>query len=82
MYIVMKFINKRHVVTMYTVQYVIYSVCVYRFCRGCTIPCDSKPIGIDDPHYLAVEWNDAFLHLKYQSALERVSGRENLCTYT
>ena len=49
-----------------------FVLCI-RFCRGCTIPCDSRPMEDDDPHYLAVEWNDAFLHLKYQSVLERVS---------
>ena len=42
-----------------------------RFCRGCLLECNESPIG-DDPHYLAIDWDDAFLHLKYQSALERV----------
>ncbi len=57
--------------------HVLYHICMcvwsYRFCRGCAIPCNTDPIGTDEPHYLAIDWEDSFLHLKYQGVLERVS---------
>jgi ubiquitin carboxyl-terminal hydrolase 6/32 len=49
----------------------------YKFCRGCVIECDDTPIG-DDPQYLAIDWDDAFLHLKYQSAQERPKDDESM----
>ena len=42
-----------------------------RFCRGCPVECSDQPFG-NEAHYLAIDWDESFLHLKYQSALEKV----------
>lgn len=42
-----------------------------RFCRGCLIECDDQPLS-EAIRYIAIDWQDAFLYLKYQSAMERV----------
>ncbi|XP_019848743.1 PREDICTED: ubiquitin carboxyl-terminal hydrolase 32-like isoform X2 [Amphimedon queenslandica] len=51
----------------------------YRFCRGCPIECDEGTFGADDPpHYIAIDWEDGFIHLKYQSGLERPKDHESM----
>lgn len=42
-----------------------------RFCRGCPINCDDSAFGDHSP-YIAIDWDVNILHLKYQSAQERV----------
>ena len=44
----------------------------YEFCIGCPLPCDESPLGRTSG-YIAVDWDNTTLHLKYQSAQERVS---------
>ena len=44
---------------------------VHRFCRGCPINCDDSAFGDHSP-YIAIDWDVNILHLKYQSAQERV----------
>ena len=43
-----------------------------RFCHGCILGCDDLPIG-KTSGYIAVDWDTTALHLKYQTAQERVS---------
>lgn len=43
----------------------------YKFCRGCQLPCDDK-IFPQNAAFLAIDWDPTALHLRYQSALERV----------
>ena len=43
-----------------------------RFCRGCLVECNDRPLPCS-VLYLAIDWEESFLHLKYQGALERVS---------
>ncbi|XP_068211640.1 ubiquitin carboxyl-terminal hydrolase 32 isoform X1 [Palaemon carinicauda] len=43
----------------------------YRFCRGCQLPCDDDTFSMNAA-FLAIDWDPTALHLRYQSALERV----------
>ncbi|XP_071551468.1 ubiquitin carboxyl-terminal hydrolase 32 isoform X3 [Panulirus ornatus] len=43
----------------------------YRFCRGCYVPCDDIPFS-QNAAFLAIDWDPTALHLRYQTALERV----------
>ena len=44
----------------------------YKFCRGCQLPCEDKMFP-QNSAFLAIDWDPTALHLRYQSALERVS---------
>ncbi|XP_069942662.1 ubiquitin carboxyl-terminal hydrolase 32 isoform X2 [Cherax quadricarinatus] len=43
----------------------------YRFCRGCQLPCDDNNFS-QNAAFLAIDWDPTALHLRYQTALERV----------
>ncbi|XP_076059243.1 ubiquitin specific protease 32 isoform X2 [Oratosquilla oratoria] len=43
----------------------------YRFCRGCELPCDDCKFPLT-ASFLAIDWDPTALHLRYQSAAERV----------
>ncbi|XP_042222314.1 ubiquitin carboxyl-terminal hydrolase 32-like isoform X6 [Homarus americanus] len=43
----------------------------YRFCRGCQLPCDDNTFS-QNAAFLAIDWDPTALHLRYQTALERV----------
>uniref|UniRef100_A0A8C4R9Q7 Ubiquitin carboxyl-terminal hydrolase 32 n=1 Tax=Eptatretus burgeri TaxID=7764 RepID=A0A8C4R9Q7_EPTBU len=43
----------------------------YRFCRGCKIECEHVPFSCNGA-FLAVDWDPTALHLRYQTAQERV----------
>ena len=43
----------------------------HRFCRGCTLPCSSQDFGFA-ASYLAIDWDQTALHLRYLSAQEKV----------
>lgn len=51
----------------------------HRFCRGCPINCDDSAFGDHSP-YIAIDWDVNTLHLKYQSAQERVRKKlDSIC---
>ncbi|KAK4322970.1 hypothetical protein Pmani_006294 [Petrolisthes manimaculis] len=43
----------------------------YKFCRGCELLCD-QDIFCPAAAFLAIDWDPTALHLRYQTALERV----------
>ena len=43
----------------------------HRFCRGCTLPCTSQDFSFA-ASYLAIDWDQTALHLRYLSAQEKV----------
>ena len=50
-----------------------YFMCaMIRFCQGCVIPCDSDCVGRLVGRFLAVDWDNTTLHLKYLLAQEKV----------
>lgn len=47
------------------------SVCDWhRFCRGCTLQCSNEVFDFRSS-YLAIDWDQTALHLRYRSAQER-----------
>ena len=47
----------------------------HRFCRGCTLPCASQDFAFA-ASYLAIDWDQTALHLRYLSAQEKVQPYE------
>jgi hypothetical protein len=43
----------------------------YRFCRGCKVECNAEDFNFGSS-FLAIDWEPTALHLRYQTALERV----------
>ncbi|CAL4132443.1 unnamed protein product, partial [Meganyctiphanes norvegica] len=44
----------------------------WNFCRGCQLPCDTNIFPQTATAFLAIDWDPTALHLRYQTALERV----------
>ncbi|CAN0056591.1 unnamed protein product [Lampetra planeri] len=44
----------------------------YRFCRGCKIECNTVVFVGSSGVYIAIDWDPTALHLRYQTAQERV----------
>lgn len=44
----------------------------FRFCRGCKVECNADDFNFGGS-FLAIDWEPTALHLRYQTALERVS---------
>ncbi|XP_054279647.1 ubiquitin carboxyl-terminal hydrolase 32-like [Macrosteles quadrilineatus] len=48
----------------------------YRFCRGCRIQCCDTEFNFSS-NYLAIDWDPTALHLRYQTAQEKVVEEHN-----
>lgn len=44
----------------------------HRFCRGCALPCSAKEFKFA-ASYLAIDWDQTALHLRYLANQEKVS---------